>query len=917
MSVARGHEKSENRRLTMNLSPGTRLGPHEIIAPLGAGGMGEVYRARDTRLGREVAIKVLPQHLSASPEVRARFEREARTVSGLNHPHICTLFDVGREGSTDYLVMELIEGETLGERLAKGALPTPDVLRIGTEIADALDKAHRAGIVHRDLKPGNIMLTKSGAKLMDFGLARATGLVNPSSSGASIATLTQSPTVAQPLTAEGSIVGTFQYMSPEQLEGKEADERSDLWALGCVIYEMATGKRAFEGKSQASLITSIMGSEPAPISQVAPMAPPGLDRVVRACLAKDPADRLQSAHDLKLQLVWIAEGGSQASFPTPAATRRRSRERLAWGVAVVLALLGGAVARQATMKPDDHDLVMRTTIGAPRGARLEITGDDAGPPALSPDGTMLVFSALGGGAGKRLWLRRLDELAARPLPGTDDASYPFWSPDSRSIGFFSPSKLKRLDLEQGSVITVSDSVDAARGGAWSRDGVIIFAPKFFTGLFEIPASGGPHRAVTVLDSLSETTHRFPQFMPDGRHFIYLSANHRDPEGNTSGIYYASLDGGERRRLITSKSNAVYARGFLLFVRDSTLMAQEFDAASGTTKGDPRATREVVQLDRSTWNATITATESGMLVYGLGGRAGNNRIALFDRSGVRLSNLTSFGNILNIDLAPDDRRVMFEWQQGPLADIWIIDATTGTKSRITTNLDDETSPLWLPDGKRVAFAGRRAGRYRIFFKRADGSGEETQFLENPTDDVWPVAASSDGLWLAFGKGVASGTAHGSLCITPLREGGTPRVLIPTSDGFQGARFSPDGKWLAFAATVSGRVEVYVSPLPSSGEGLSARWQVSGNGGDRPRWRGDGRELYYVRLDGTIMAVSVNGAGTEFRVDGEKPLFQVFQRIMMETIDVTGNGERFVINTLGGDEGEPLAVVTNWLGTLPPQ
>jgi Tol biopolymer transport system component len=899
----------------MNLAPGTRLGPHEILAPLGAGGMGEVYRARDTRLGREVAIKVLPKHLSASPEVRARFEREAKTVSGLNHPHICTLFDVGREGDTDYLVMELIEGETLASRLAKGPLPAAEVLRVGTEIADALDRAHRAGIVHRDLKPGNVMITRGGAKLMDFGLARATGLADSQGSGASIATLTQSPTVAQPLTAEGSIVGTFQYMSPEQLEGKEADERSDLWALGCVLYEMATGKRAFDGKSQASLITSIMGSEPAPISQVTPVAPPALDRVVGACLAKDPADRLQSAHDVKLQLSWIAEGGSLAGLSRAAAKGRRVREWLGWAVAVVLLLLG--VARQATMKPSGHDLVTRTTIGAPPGARLEITGDDAGPPALSPDGTMLVFSAVGGGAGKRLWLRRLDELAARPLPGTDDASYPFWSPDSRSIGFFNPAKLKRLDLEQGSVITLSDSVDAARGGAWSRDGVIVFAPKFGTGLFEVPAAGGPRRPVTVLDSVSETTHRFPQFMPDGRHFIYLSANHRDPEGNTSGIYYASLDGGERRRLITSKSNAVYAQGFLLFVRDSTLMAQEFDAASGTTKGDPRATREVVQLDRSTWNATITATDSGTLVYGLGGRAGNNRIALFDRSGVRLSNLTSFGNILNIDLAPDDRRVLYEWQQVPLADLWILDVTTGTKSRITTNPDDETSPIWLPDGKRVAFAGRRAGRYRIFFKRADGSGEETQFLEDPSDDLWPVATSWDGTWLAFGKGVASGTAHGALCITPLAEAGTPRVLVPASDGFQGAQFSPDGKWLAFAATVSGRSEVYVSPLPAGGEGLSARWQISGNGGDRPRWRRDGRELYYVRLDGTIMAVSVNGTGTDFRVEAEKPLFQVFQRIILQTFDVTGDGGRFLINTLGGDEGEPLAVVTHWLETLPPQ
>jgi len=719
----------------MTLNPGTRLGPYEILSPLGAGGMGEVYRARDTRLGRDVAIKVLPKHLSANPEVRTRFEREAKTVSSLNHPHICTLFDVGREGDTDFLVMELIEGETLATRLAKGPLPAPDVLALGTEIADALDKAHRAGIIHRDLKPGNVMLTRSGAKLMDFGLARATGLAGPASgSGATFAALTQSPTIAQPLTAEGTIVGTFQYMAPEQLEGKEADERSDLWALGCVLYEMATGRRAFEGASQASLISSIMSSTPAPISQVAPMTPPALDRVVHACLTKDPANRIQSAHDVKLQLQWIGEG-SQAGAPALGAKPRRGFGWLPWVAVVVVAMVATDIVRQLTTGSDDDEaLVTRTTIGAPPGARLEISGDDAGPPALSPDGTMLVFSAVGGGGGKRLWLRRLDDFAARALPGTDGASYPFWSPDSRSIGFFSPTRLKRLDLAQGSVITVCDSVDAARGGTWSRDGVILFTPTFWEGLFQVPASGGQRRRVTTPDSTSETTHRFPQFMPDGRHYIYLSANHRVPDGNTSAIYYGSLDGGERRPLFASKSNAVYAQGFLLFVRDSTLMAQEFDAASGTVKGAPRATREVVQLDRSTWNATITAAENGVLVYGLGGRSGNCRVSWYERSGARTKALSSFGNLLAIDLSPDDRRLVMEWQQTPLADDWIIDVATGTRSRVTTGPDDETSPIWLSDGKRVAYGARQSEKYSIYFKRADGSADQELFLEDPVEDV---------------------------------------------------------------------------------------------------------------------------------------------------------------------------------------
>jgi len=900
----------------MQLSPGTRLGPYEITAPLGAGGMGEVYRARDTRLGRDVAVKVLPQHLSEQPEVRARFEREAKTVSSLNHPNICTLFDVGREGETDYLVMELVDGETLAERLARGALPTSEVLKLGAQIADALDRAHRAGVVHRDLKPGNVMLTKSGAKLMDFGLARATGLAGEKGSGVTVAELTQSPTVAQPLTAEGSIVGTFQYMAPEQLEGKEADARSDIWALGCVLYEMATGVRAFDGKSQASLISAIMSSEPEPVSRVSTMSPPQLDPVVRTCIAKDPDDRIQTAHDVKLQLAWIEEAGSKAGVPKPVARRRRNRERIAWTIAVVLALVAGGVGRQL-MTTSHNTAVTRTTIGAPPGAHLEITGDDSGPPAISPDGTMLVFSAVGGGSGKRLWLRRLDDFKAHPLVGTDDASYPFWSPDNRSIAFFTATQLKRLDLEQGSVITLADSMDSARGGAWSSEGVILFSRSFWSGLTRIPEAGGPVRAVTVLDTTRETTHRFPDFLPDGKHFVYLSAKHDDPGGNSSAIWYASLDGDTPRRLFASKSNAVYAQGFLLFVRDSTLMAQEFDAGKGELVGSPRPTREVVQLDPSTWNATVTASDNGVLVYGLGGRTGNNRICLYDRSGNRVRDLTPYSNFLNMGLARDNRRIVVEWQLLPNADLWVIDTVTGTRTRITTNTDDDSYPIWLPGGDRVAYAEREARRYRIAVRRADGSGATTVLREDPDFDLWPVDVAPDGKWLLFGRGQASGVPTGSLWMMPLSGDGAPRELISDADEFQGARFSPDGKWLAFGAAVSGRLEVYVSPVPEGDEGLAARWQISANGGDRPNWRGDGRELFYTRPDCTIMAVSVDGSGAEFRVTGEKPLFQVFQRAVLRTIAVTGDGEHFVINTLGSDAGEPLAVVNNWLQTLKSQ
>jgi Tol biopolymer transport system component len=904
----------------MTLNPGTRLGPYEISSPLGAGGMGEVYRARDTRLGRDVAIKVLPQHLSSHPEVRARFEREAKTVSSLNHPHICTLFDVGRDGDIDYLVMELVEGETLSTRLSKGALSLAETLRVGSQIADALDRAHTAGVVHRDLKPGNVMLTRSGAKLMDFGLARASGLAPAPGSG-TLGALTQSPTIAQPLTAEGTIVGTFQYMSPEQLEGKEADARSDVWALGCVLYEMATGKRAFEGKSQASLITSIMGSEPAPISQISPMTPPALDRLVSAMLAKEPSDRLQSAHDVKLQLAWIAEGGSGAGLPKQVTHRRRRRERVAWSIATVLMLVSAALlGRQLTMEHTAPAQVTRTIISAPPGTRLQITGDDAGPPAVSPDGTMLVFTAVGGGGGKRLWLRHFDEFSARPLAGTDDASYPFWSPDNRSIGFYASAKLRRLDLATGSIVTLADGATSARGGAWSSSGVILYQRDYASPLYRVSETGGAVQAVTVLDTTMETTHRFPQFMPDGKHFIYLSANHRDADGSDSGIYFGSTDGGKPVRVMSSKSSATYANGFLLFVRDSTLMAQEFDPASGATRGEPRATRDAVHFDRSTWNAPISASANGVLVFGVGGSSGNNRCRSFDRSGRLIRNLSPVGNILTVNATPDGRRVAFEWQQLPFADIWWVDVTTGTRSRVTTSRDDENSPVWMPDGKSLIYAGGRqtgtdAG-YNIYLARADGSAEPRSILaRRPDGDVWPLDVSSDGQWLLHGVGEVSGNqAHGSLWIKSLTHQIASQLLLPASDGFFSAQFSFDTKWIAFDATVSGHPEVYVAPRPAPGEGLSARWLVSKSGGLRPRWRGDGRELYYQRPDGMIMAVMVDGSGAEFHVGTETPLFQAFQRADVQTLDVSADGQTFFINTLGGDEAEPLAVVTNWMQTL---
>ncbi|HEY3124686.1 MAG TPA: protein kinase, partial [Thermoanaerobaculia bacterium] len=597
----------------MTISAGNRLGPYEVLAPLGAGGMGEVYKARDTRLERTVAIKVLPRHLSESAEGRQRFEREAKTISQLSHPHICALYDVGREGETEYLVMEYLEGETLSERLVKGPLPLEQTLRYGAEIADALDKAHRQGIVHRDLKPGNVMLTKSGVKLLDFGLAKAFAPVAPAS------ILTSLPTET-PLTEKGTILGTFQYMAPEQLEGKEADARTDIFAFGAVLYEMATGQKAFMGASQASLIGAILHTEPRPISTIQPMTPPALDRVVKTCLAKDPEDRWQSAGDAGKELKWIAEGSAAgAAAPPLVASRRRPLEWVAWsGFAIAglsAAILAAALLRQAARARDVRPV--RAFITAPEKTtfRFNFAG---GPPALSLDGGKLVFSAATSDGKPLLWVRPLESLVAQPLPGTEDAVFPFWSPDGRFVGFFAGTKLKKIEASGGPPVTLCEVSEGGRGGSWSRENTILFSGRF-TPVYRVSAAGGDPVAITKLNpARKDTTHRWPLLLPDGRRFLYL-ASETGSEGESNAIFVASLDGQENRLLLHASSNVAYASGHLLFVRERMLMAQRFDAGSARLVGDPFPIAEV-QYDALFSRAVFSVSDNGALVYQSGSAA---------------------------------------------------------------------------------------------------------------------------------------------------------------------------------------------------------------------------------------------------------------------------------------------------------
>jgi len=497
----------------MGLATGTKLGPYDIQSPLGAGGMGEVYQARDTRIDRTVAIKILPTQVSQDSDAKQRFDREARAISSLNHPNICTLYDVGTQDGISYIVMEYLQGQTLANRLDKGPLPFGQLLKYAIDICEGLDRAHRSGVIHRDLKPGNIMLTKTGAKLMDFGLAKSVAIA---ASPVSNVTATSFTPASHPLTMQGTVVGTVQYMSPEQVEGKEADARSDIFSLGCVLYEMATGKRAFEGKSMASIMAAVLERNPVPIAAVEPGLPPALDRLVKACLAKDPDERIQTVQDVKLQLKWLAEeseaSGPQEEAPVSWTGHLKRRERVVWAVATLCALLAGglAFAHLAGQKPQP---VVRTSIGSADKLRFNFAGDIAGPPVLSPDGLHIVFSATNEGKAQ-LYLRTLSDLSIRPLLGTDNGWFPFWSPDSHSVAFFADGKLKRLDISGGIPVAICDAI-TGRGGSWGSTGTIVFTPNFNSSIWQVSAGGGTPTEVFKLDSPKYSTYRWPWFLPDG------------------------------------------------------------------------------------------------------------------------------------------------------------------------------------------------------------------------------------------------------------------------------------------------------------------------------------------------------------------------------------------------------------------
>jgi Tol biopolymer transport system component len=888
----------------MPLTSGTCLGPYEVISSAGAGGMGEVYRARDTRLDRTVAIKILPAHLSDNSEAKQRFDREARAISSLNHANICTLYDVGHQDGIDYLVMEFLEGQTLANRLIKGPLALEQVLKYGIEICEGLEKAHKTGVIHRDLKPGNVMLTKGGAKLMDFGLAKsATAAAPPVSS----LTMTVShPSAGQPLTERGAIVGTFQYMSPEQLEGKEADARSDIFALGAMLYEMATGKRAFTGKTQASIVAAILASEPQPISAMQPMSPPALDRVVKGCLAKDPDERFQTVHDVKLQLRWIAEGGSQAGLPAPVAARRKNRERILVGALVLCGLVAAAGIAGSIVfsrKADTLRRVVRAQIGAPEHYAFT-TVNLSNHVVISPDGNSIAFIAEGEGK-QFLWVRPLHATAAQPLAGTEGAYYPFWSPDNKFIGFFAGGKLKKVEASGGVVQTVCDAA-YGRGGSWNRDGVILFTPGIHDVIYRVPDGGGQPAAVTKVKKQGAFAgSRWPYFLPDGQHFLYVGMEGDDPRGK---VYAASLDSPDAKLIVEENSGAAYANGYLFFTKDGNLVAQPFDPDRLTLGGNPVPVAPKVEYYDGKSLGNFSVSENGVLVY-RSAYASPNRLVWVDRTGKQLAALGDQGYYRYGRLSPDGRTVALSRDDSADAsktDLWLLEVQRGTLSRLTFHPALVYTAVWSPEGSRLAIAALGT---KVQIMPANGSGTPVSISNELVAGVrdW----SRDGHTIIVQQQNSS-TGMDVLAL-PVSE--KPQSLTPVLNSqFDevAPRLSPDGRWLAYISNESGRGEVYVVPFPGPG----GRWQISNNGTGAGvlaitasiTWSRDGKLLYFRDATGALMAVDIQPQGSEFRSGLPKQIFTAPGGVW--PLDTAPDGRILVAILAEQQVSSPITLVLNW-------
>jgi Tol biopolymer transport system component len=878
------------------LENGAKLGPYEILSPAGAGGMGEVYKARDTRLDRTVAIKVLSDIIAGSADLRARFDREAKAISSLNHPNICTLYDVGHQEGIDFLVMEYLEGETLAKRLKGGPLPVDDLFAFAIQIADALDKAHKIGLVHRDLKPSNIMITKGGAKLLDFGLARLQAAAGPDRAGSGL-------TVTTPLTGQGTILGTLQYMSPEQLEGSEVDGRSDIFSFGSIMYEMATGKQAFEGKSQASLIASIIKEQPRPVSQLVPLTPPMLDRVIRQCLEKDADHRWQSAGDLKQALQWISEGGSEVGIPAAISARRRLRERVLWGAVVVLAVVSAALGVQSLVRTAPVPKVARWAISRAPGLATMTW------PKLSPDGTMIAFQAADTTGQIGIYIRPLNSLEAHLLVNVQSLdSRPFWSPDSRQLAFFDAGRLKKVSIAGGLAQIVCEANGA--DGTWGKSGIILFDGGSADSIRQVPASGGAASAASRIDhDHGEHMSAWPCFLPDGEHFLFLAD--RDSSNGEWNLRVGSVHSLDATILTGVNSRVEYADGYVVYVKDRLLVAHPFDSKELRFIGEPVPLAG--SISAADTRALFSVSDDGTLVYQQGETGFSRSIIRLNRRGDSTTAVGPPGPYGDISLSPDNSRIAYGTVAGQAnsSDIWVRDLKRDVASRLTFGPAFNYWPIWNADGTKVIFTSNRmTGRFSVWQRNANGTGADEKILSIDTCDVSLTSISRDGSTAALEVYCSSSF---DIWLLATATGKAEPLLAEPYNEYRGA-LSPDGRFLAYQSSETGRPEVYLRELSPTG----GKWQVSANRGQAPLWRPDGRELYYITPDFDFMAVPVSyehglDIGTPVRLFNHRYVYESYYTLV--PYEVTNDGQHFYILVPAEQESaSEFVVVQHWAEEL---
>lgn len=906
----------------MPLPAGQRLGPYEIVSAIGAGGMGEVYKAKDTRLDRTVAIKVLPAASASDPEFRARFEREARTISQLNHPHICALFDVGNHNNIEFLVMEHLEGETLADRLKKGPIPVDQALELAEEIADALDKAHRMGIVHRDLKPANIMLTKAGSKLLDFGLAKL-GVVAPGTVETRLRTSLPAGPSADPLTARGTILGTFQYMSPEQVEGQDADARSDIWAFGCVLYEMVTGKRTFEGKTQASLIAAILEREPTPMAELAPITPPVLGRLVRTCLAKDPDDRFQTAHDLGLQLRWIEEGGSAAGLPAPVIAKRKRRERTAW-IGIVATVACAAAAAAWWLKPDRvvPNVVTRFNQPLPEGQAFTRTGRHS--IAISPDGTKIAYIA-----NQQIYLRGMDQFEAQPVRGTNEDPYELvFSPDGQSIAYFVPSStgvggtaLKRVAITGGAPVSLCKVTGGPYGVSWR--GTTIAFGQYQSGKLDaiqtVPDSGGTPQAVLTVDQEKEMV-RQPQLLDDGAHLLVTIEPLGAQTQDDSDIVVVSIPSGERHVLVHSGTDGhLLLSGQLVYIHDATLLAIAVDMKRLEPRGGPVSVIEGVSEANVSGAGQFAIADNGTLVYLPGGSSGARRtLTWVDRQGHEEPIPAKSHAYRYPRLSPDGKQIAVD-SVDEENDIWVWDLARESLSRLTFGPARDSYPIWTRDSRRILYDTSDVdGSGTIFRRAADGTGAAEALVKGVSP--LPLSMSPDGRMLVYAD---VGSATGSdLMALPLDPPGAAKPLLNSPFEERNGDVSPDGRWIAYTSNESsGVTNVFVRPFPAVDTG---KWQVTTAGGSAPLWSRNGRELFCALAQPggpqalAVIPIPVIPASASFTYGRPEVLFSLanYYANVGRSYDASPDGRRFLLlkSDMVTALHPGLTVVSHWVDEL---